>query len=65
MTGSMSIYLHAPSLSFNFDFEVFPAKPPRFVAGIYPLLGFDPLIEFCTKISYLNANTAYAYAMFS
>jgi hypothetical protein len=33
-------------LSFNFDFEVFPAKPPWFVAKIYPLFGFDSPIEY-------------------
>jgi hypothetical protein len=33
-------------MSFYCDFEVFPAAPPRFVAGFYPLSGFEPFLEF-------------------
>jgi hypothetical protein len=49
-------------MSFNFDFEVFPVKPPWFVAKIYPLLGFDPLLEYeldqATSMPTYNAHIA-------
>jgi hypothetical protein len=42
---------------------VFPVKPPWFVAKIYPLLGFDPLIEYepdpATSMPIYDVNTVY------
>lgn len=36
-------------MSFNFDFGVFPAGPPQSVSEIYPLLGFEPSLEYDPK----------------
>jgi hypothetical protein len=52
-------------LSFNFDFEVFPAKPPWFSAKIYPFLSFDSPLEFFPEISYLGGNTLCAHNEFT
>jgi hypothetical protein len=57
--------LGTPSLPFKYDFEVFPTGTPRFVAGIYPLLGFDSPLEFQTGSIYLNNNMLCAHNTFS
>jgi hypothetical protein len=51
-------------VSFNCDFGVFPAKPPWFVAKIYPFLGFISPLEYYQS-SYSDANEPYAYGTFS
>jgi hypothetical protein len=38
-----------PLCHFIYDFEVFPANPPRFVPEIYPFLGFNSPLEFLPK----------------
>jgi len=51
-------------MSFNFDSGVFPAKPPWFVAKIYPFLGFLSPLEYYQS-SYFDGNIPYAYGIFS
>lgn len=51
-------------MSFNFDSGVFPVKPPRFVAGIYPFLGFPSPLEYY-RSDYFDGNEPSAHGTFS
>jgi hypothetical protein len=51
-------------MSFINDFEVFPTKPPRFVAEIYPLLSFDSPLECWPGLS-ISIDKPRAHGLFS
>jgi hypothetical protein len=51
-------------MSFISDFEVFPAKPPRFVPEIYPFVGFNFPLEFLPKPA-ISITTQYVHTMCS
>lgn len=58
MTGSILMAYMLPLCHFIYDFEVFPANPPRFVPEIYPFLGLNSPLEF-----YQNRLSQYQHIM--
>lgn len=64
MTGSIRIAYMPPLCHLKIGCEVFPVKPPWFIAKIYPFVGFDPSLEFCPK-STIPITTTYVHLRYS